>query len=113
MPDSKKQIDLLVNDLWAQLHANAHALENNLDFDIEGIEEKVKSICTLVTNLPKEEAISFEPELTKIIDFLTDISSRMQQQQIKLRENTHQRALDTNNQTTGLKSTQANNPNDE
>lgn len=88
MTDQQKSFDeikLQLEDIWAQLRVNEQALENEEPFQTDGLEAKVKKVCADVTALPKDIAIVFEPELTKMIEFLTELSEKMQQKQAALR----------------------------
>ncbi len=79
-------IHSLLTVIWEQLNANEKALKENTPFQTDGLEDKVKDICEKVTSLPSEQALTFEPELNKIIDFLTTLSEQMKVQQDLLKE---------------------------
>ncbi len=103
-----KEINTLIANIWEQLTLNEKALENNTPFQTDGLEDKVKNVCGKVTALPREKAIAFEPELTKMIEFLTDLSTRMQARQITLSHeatslNQRQKAMNAYKQSDGLK----------
>lgn len=92
------EINTLLADIWAQLKVNEQALANSEPFQTDGLENKVKEVCANVMALPKEQALEFESELNKMIDFLTTLSTEMQARQDLLKGeagtlNQHERAM--------------------
>ncbi len=80
-----EEINEMLEDIWQQIKSNEAALETGEPFQTDGLEFKVKTVCKEVTSLPREDAITFEPELNKMIEFLTDLSKRMQERQDALK----------------------------
>lgn len=81
-----EEIHQLIAEIWEQLKLNEKALNEQTPFQTDGLEDKVKDACSKVTALPKEKALAFEPELTRMIEFLTDLSAKMQQRQAAIKE---------------------------
>jgi hypothetical protein len=48
--------------------------------DLKGFEERIHALCTLVTSLPPEESVSYEPRLREVSKALEEVSRGLARQ---------------------------------